>query len=130
MGPVRLAGPVEPGSHGLPPSSGTRPGKPGKPGTDGLSFDLPTPTYPGLDRQPLGSGTQPVPNYTFDRPTPTYLGPDRQPPGSGTQPVNNQFPPELSPRAREYDSLWSTEAQVTDSMTHLQLEVRTASGYG
>ena len=28
------------------------------------AFDLPTPAYPGLDRQPPGSGTQPVPNYT------------------------------------------------------------------
>ena len=47
-----------PGSHGLPPNAGTRPG------TDGFAFDLPTPAYPGLDRQPPGSGTQPVPNYT------------------------------------------------------------------
>ena len=80
-----------PGSHRLRPNVGTRPGK------------------PGLDRQPLGSGTQPVPNYAHpekpgtlwfppDRPTPTYLGPDR-PPDSGTQSVNNRFPPELSPRA-------------------------------
>ena len=37
--------------------------------------------------------------------------------------MNNRFTPEQSLRGREYDSFWSTEAQLTDSVTHLQWEV-------
>ena len=49
---------------------------------------------------------------------------DRQPPGSGTQLVNYRFPPDPSSRtARESDSFWSTDTQLTNSVTHLQLEV-------
>ena len=79
-----------PGSQGLSPNAGMLLGKRG---TDRFSFDLPTPAYPGLDRQPPVSGTQWVPDYTqsgkqennrfpLDRP-------DRPPPASGTTTISH-----------------------------------------
>ena len=51
---------------------------------------------------------------------------DRQPLGSGMQPMNYWFPPDPSSRtARESDSFWSTDTQLTNSVTHLHLEVET-----
>ena len=38
--------------------------------------------------------------------------------------MNNWFPPKLLPWAKDYDSFWSTETQLTDSLTYLQLEVK------
>ena len=59
--PVGLAGSGDTGITGLSPNIKMLPGKRV---TDRFSFDLPTPAYPGLDRQTLVSGTQSGPDYT------------------------------------------------------------------
>ena len=138
-----------PGSRRPPPDTGTQPVKLV---TDRFTFEMPTPTYPGPDRQPPGAGTQPVKPvtnwFTFEMP---YPGPGRQLPGAGTQPMTDRFmyklppwirtPPmldrlgddlsdmpnlrhdELPPKAEGYDSIRSPEADLMDTVAHLQLDV-------
>ena len=58
--------------------------------------------------------------FAFEMPTPTYPGTDRQPPVAGTQLVSHD---KMPPRAEGYDSIRSPEADLLDMVAHLQLEV-------
>ena len=118
---------------------------------------MPTPTYPGPDRQPPGAWTRPVTpvndRCTFGIPYPAVPGLARWSPGTDTQPVTDQLayepPPRtrtrpgcdrvwdewpdapnsvssyvrLSPSTEEFDSHRLQEAELVDTVAHLQLEI-------
>ena len=97
-----------------------------KPMTDRFAFEMPTPTYPGPDRQLPGTGTQPVTDrFAYELP-----------PQTRTQPVLDQLRDDLSdmpnsvpgcdklpPRAEVYDLIRSPDSDLMDTVAHLQLEV-------
>ena len=85
--------------------------------------------------------------FAYEMPNPPTLGPGRSGPGTGTQPVTDRFGYELPPQIRTqlvpdrlmddpldklkpgrnymYDSHGPPEADLMDTVAHLQLEVAT-----
>ena len=84
--------------------------------------------YLGPGRQMLGTGTQPVTKrFAYELPQRTRTQPvlvrlvDDPPDMPNSVPGHDRLPP----RAEVYDSIRSPEADLMDTVAHLQLEVET-----
>ena len=114
-----------PGPRRLPPDVGTQPVKPVKPVTDRISFEMSTPMYPGPARQLPSAGTQPVTDrFMYELPlrirTPLVLNRS----GDVLSDMPNSRHKKLPRRVEVCDSIRSPEADLMDTVAHLQLEVK------
>ena len=110
--------PMYPGSDRQPPGAGTQPVKPV---TDLCAFEMPTPTYPGPGRQLPGAETQPMTVWFMCELPPRIRTPpvlDRL--GDDISDMPNLRHDKLLPRAEGYDSIRSPEADLMDTVAHLQ----------
>ena len=79
-----------------------------KPASDRFAFGMLTPTYPRSDRQLPGTGTQPgLDRFRDGLHDMTELGPLDELPG----------------RPMGYDPIQSSEAELMDTVAHLQLDI-------